>query len=208
MGYTVDYKYEDKPFRVSHVPGSDGLNLCLSVTEAKDLSPDELVAISQWFQVNAHDLDRIFHIDHYLRMGADYAKGAPRLTEDLRELFSIWRNTDDEIVRGEAQRTINWLNELDIPEPPLPDPKRNEGWVYLLKSGTYYKIGASIQVNKRIRTLRTLPPFDINLVCTIETDDMYKLERQLHARFSNKRVNGEWFELEPDDVAYIKGMSK
>jgi len=78
--------------------------------------------------------------------------------------------------------------------------------VYLLQCGPFYKIGASTQVDNRVKQLATLPPFDIELLHTIQTDDMYKLESELHERYADKRKNGEWFELEPDDVEYIKSL--
>jgi hypothetical protein len=93
------------------------------------------------------------------------------------------------------------------PSPPdKPKAKANRGNVYLLRAGPYYKIGVSTQVDERIKQLSTLPPFDIELLHTLPTDDMYKLEKQLHERYADKRKNGEWFELDQDDVEYIKGL--
>jgi hypothetical protein len=37
---------------------------------------------------------------------------------------------------------------------------------------------------------------------------MHALEKYLHEKFSGKRVNGEWFALDPDDVDYMKGLMK
>jgi hypothetical protein len=42
----------------------------------------------------------------------------------------------------------------------------------------------------------------------IQTSDMRELERMLHARFADKRVDGEWFILTPEDVEYIKGLAQ
>jgi hypothetical protein len=85
-------------------------------------------------------------------------------------------------------------------------PQSKEGFVYILKCGPYYKIGLSQVVDKRVEQLSTIPPFDVELIYTIETDDMYGLESSLHNKFSEKRKNGEWFELEGADLEYIKGL--
>jgi excisionase family DNA binding protein len=79
--------------------------------------------------------------------------------------------------------------------------------VYLIKGGPYYKIGASLRVDARIIQLKMIVPYDdLELIHTIPTDDRYGLERRLHHQFSDKCKGGEWFELEPADVDYIKSL--
>jgi hypothetical protein len=104
------------------------------------------------------------------------------------------------------------LWHLTIPKGQLPvtrgggySPK--PGFVYLIQCGPYYKIGVSTDVGQRVKQLSTLPPFDLDLVCTIETGDMESLERELHERFADKRKRGEWFELDPEDVDQIREMA-
>lgn len=81
------------------------------------------------------------------------------------------------------------------------------GFVYLIACGVYYKIGVSKTPNERIVRLSTLPPFDVKLVCLLKTGDMYSLEKQLHDKFADKRVNGEWFLLSSSDIEYVVAMS-
>lgn len=80
------------------------------------------------------------------------------------------------------------------------------GYVYILEGGPYYKIGRTNNVDRRIGEISPKLPFKTRLVCTIATEDMYTLEAELHERFADKRTNGEWFELEPEDVEYIGGL--
>jgi len=112
--------------------------------------------------------------------------------------------SDDDIDQINADRENRRNERKPYPRPEQPKPKA--GYVYLLKAGPYCKIGVSADVSKRIEQLATLPPFDIDLLHTIPTDDMYALESTLHERFADKRKNGEWFELDQDDVEYIKGL--
>jgi len=82
------------------------------------------------------------------------------------------------------------------------------GYVYLLGGGDYYKIGLSNNVNRRIEEISPRLPFKTELICTIATDDMYGLEAGLHRQFAEKRANGEWFELDDEDVEYIRRLAE
>jgi hypothetical protein len=92
-----------------------------------------------------------------------------------------------------------------LPVAPTPDP----GYVYLVQSPTgAYKIGRAKNPKDRVRTFGVKLPFEIELIHTIEAADYKVAERQLHERFAPKRVNGEWFNLTPEDVASIKSIER
>jgi len=84
--------------------------------------------------------------------------------------------------------------------------KQHRGYVYVLQAGPYYKIGASKDIGQRIKQLSTLPPFNLTLVHSIKTPDMFGVERNLHDLFRLKRINGEWFELNSGDITWLKGL--
>ncbi len=82
-----------------------------------------------------------------------------------------------------------------------------DGYVYLIVSPEgHYKIGKTKNPENRKKTFEVKLPFRVEYVCVIKADDMDTLEKELHARFSDKRINGEWFSLNPEDVAYIQGL--
>lgn len=95
------------------------------------------------------------------------------------------------------------------PEEPPKTKKKAEkpGYVYLLKSDKgHYKIGRTVNPESRSKTFGIQLPFDVAFECLIKTENMFGLEVELHARFADKRTTGEWFDLSPEDVEYIKGL--
>ena len=139
-----------------------------------------------------------------------------QLMNDLMQLGSAikWILSEDAIEI--LDKAINTLRDYDIPkQQPLEKPTQTKsyesrpGYVYLLRAiepHNHYKIGRSSQPKKRIETLSVKLPYPIKPICLIKTDDMIELESNLHNMFDNKRVGGEWFQLDDTDIEYIKSL--
>jgi len=133
--------------------------------------------------------------------------------------YDTWMEISDAVQKFYECHTdhkideYNWWQLARDEEPKKRPPRARkpqvptDGYVYVLKGGPYYKIGRSTDASRRITQIQPQMPFVANLICSIPTDNMYVLEATLHERYADKRVNGEWFTLDDEDVAYIKGLA-
>lgn len=78
------------------------------------------------------------------------------------------------------------------------------GYVYLMKSGRHYKIGYTNSVGRREWELGIKIPIPPKTVHFIKTDDPAGVEAYWHKRLSERRGEGEWFDLSADDITAFK----
>lgn len=98
-------------------------------------------------------------------------------------------------TRDEPQHPAPRVHTKQIPRKP------KAGHVYLILDNErgWHKIGISAKVHKRLGAYD-----DITIVGLFESADMRKDEKELHRVFSDKRVSGEWFNLDGNDIEQIR----
>jgi len=85
--------------------------------------------------------------------------------------------------------------------------RQKRGYVYLLRADNgLYKIGKTNYLDRRITDLSIKLPYKLDLIHSIESENMDALEQSLHERFADKRVRDEWFALNAEDVEFIKAL--
>jgi len=130
----------------------------------------------------------------------DYTTGCDRQAPEESEVFydSLLRWKDvKEHFPGVAKGVIAEYCRLGGQIP------YEAGYVYLMHAqGTsYYKIGKSINPDKRLLQISPKMPFETELIKVWGTNFMSIAEKWLHKHFSEFRRNGEWFQL-PDEFLF------
>jgi hypothetical protein len=94
-------------------------------------------------------------------------------------------------------------HNMDVPDESA-SREVEIGFVYLIKSGRFFKIGKTNAAGRRERELALQLPEKATTVHIIRTDDPSGIEAYWHKRFEAKWKNGEWFDLNTADVAAFK----
>ena len=85
--------------------------------------------------------------------------------------------------------------------------KEVEGaFIYIVKSGDFYKIGYASSLSGRLHNFEGANPNGIELIWAAVFTEYKKLEKMIHERFNEKRVKGEWFKLNEEDIELIKKL--
>ncbi len=96
---------------------------------------------------------------------------------------------------------------------PVTDRHGNEhpagdcGYLYIIHcvGFPYYKIGVTTgNPQARIQALQVGLPFDLELEYAVQVPDMYQEESLLHEAYKANHMRGEWFNLNPAELEYLK----
>lgn len=103
-------------------------------------------------------------------------------------------------------RTSGIAPERLIPIEVVGEPTTGPlaGVVYVLKSAYGYKVGRTRSVPARMRTFGVQLPFIYSIPLCVWFDDHCAAERRYHEIFASKRINGEWFDLDDEDIERIR----
>ena len=103
------------------------------------------------------------------------------------------------LYRDQTQKLIHHI--IDLNKPRSKNKEKNYIYVMIDHNTGYHKIGRSVKPKHRERTLQSEKP-TIDMIVCIKSDE--KEEDFLHRKFIDKRIRGEWFDLNDKDIEYIK----
>ncbi len=118
----------------------------------------------------------------------------------LQDINAIRRMTDAEFrafksVLKKEYDEYNSRDETELLEdhkkPVTPIP----GYVYVVKSNGFVKIGISKNIKFRIKSISSSNPSKVVLLKSWFCRDSVGVELKLHSEYSKFRVKGEWFKL-------------
>ena len=89
----------------------------------------------------------------------------------------------------------------------VPKQPASPGFIYLMKpkgSNGAYKIGTSVNVEKRRNQKQKNVDYEIEVVLSVPVKFNYATEARLHDYFSRVRLAGEWFALSDFNIENFK----
>ena len=126
--------------------------------------------------------------DELLDIGQNLIKFAKKNKESIKKVNQIRKQEFEQ----------SWGSYL---KKSKPKPK---GQIYIMECGGYYKIGVSKNIKQRQKQLNKRP-FKVNIIYKSPiNEDYYSMEKELHTQYDDKRINGEWFNLNQNDIETIK----
>ena len=145
------------------------------------------------------------HSEYQFPSSMTFSSRLGRKPELIRKLFEYCRSRNNYRAVAEMCQAYLVCRVEDVEGVPVRKSKNQEvGFVYLLKSGRSYNIGRSKAIGHRERQLKIQLPEPANTVHVIRTDDPCGIKAYWHKRFEAKRKNGEWFDLDADDIRAFK----
>ncbi len=131
--------------------------------------------------------------------------GRPEAIKQVRDYCSS-RGVYADVSAYLDQEPISEISEDDAEEINREIGKpTTSGYVYLVRSGKFYKIGFTENHWRRKSELHMQTAEGITEIHTIAAiDDAPGIERYWHERFKEKRQHGEWFDLSPEDISAFK----
>ena len=125
-------------------------------------------------------------------------------TEYVRKEFSGQYKFTHETVEEEKSREL-WEDRQK--EKIINTTEIDPVFVYIIETNNKYKIGIAGDLSNRVRQITTSSPYQVTVLYYHKMNSRksaIEKEKLLHDKFSTKRLRGEWFELDKDDLDWIK----
>ena len=196
--------------------------ICIPSNAVDILDDNNLIKTIKNAKLYSDEMDLLYHkFDNGYYKHADKSN-LPYLTQTLARAEKL-RGSDIPIQLGidiekiiddckEQMNTIKKEEEREqkkILEENRKKLKEQEiGYIYLIKSDHGYKIGKSKVLSKRMNTFGIQLPFEHECIYSAKVIAYHKIEKYFHKHFASKHLKGEWFNLNENDIGFIKSFTK
>lgn len=131
--------------------------------------------------------------EQWLSMKAEIEAFYGNISDEQIEMFNFKSRWEQEV------RSTGWSVNIGLRKP-------NPGYVYVIHDNGEYKIGMSASPDKRLKQVRKTE--DAEIVLQMLVPDARLVESILHKHFQDKRIGGEWFSLDTQDIEYIRSVAR
>jgi len=114
-----------------------------------------------------------------------------------KEIMNFYENiTQEQIDEYNEKVEAALYEEYTAVTTKNKNKEKVEGYVYFVESDTgFVKVGMTSNLKTRIKALRSASPHILKLKGYVKTTRYGFLEKQIHSHFSNRKTNGEWFDV-------------
>lgn len=139
---------------------------------------------------------------------------------NLTTLFNVFSNTidiskkyktyDKSIINSDLNQyeimKFNTSKYYKIEEKAKKDKTIKDKFVYFIQNpkSKEIKIGLTKDIKRRLNDIKTYFPYGIELLHIIEGNKLFEME--LHEKFKNYNISGEWFEPAEEILNYISSL--
>jgi hypothetical protein len=122
------------------------------------------------------------------------------LSRDMRSLYQdpidwiLYTPRAFRIFEKYANQYIANSNRLPI----------EQGYIYIIQTGDFIKIGKSIDPNRRLNEISPNSPYDCEILEVYPSYFMSRAEKALHRKFAKFREKNEWFQLSTEIQTWME----
>lgn len=120
--------------------------------------------------------------------------------QSLRKIIKTKRKKSGLAAKRAAKLRASLQPDETDPDNPSPQASRStriktptSGVVHLLQGGHWFKIGKSVNPDKRLTQIKLQIPFAVEVMHVIRAANPLAAEAHWHRHFASLRQNGEWF---------------
>jgi len=145
------------------------------------------------------DFQMVFKVETDLRINLGYYSICLSKKEGLKIIDDLPKKDKEQLLKH-IKSDYEQMKKKALSNDKEGKKWKKSGYVYLLKSGGLYKIGRAENFKQRLGFYKTENPFNVEVIAQFYVEDSIKTERLLLDTFKNKKVKGEWFNLNDKDI--------